>query len=55
MITVRGIYDGNNIRLLEPVKVDENTRVIITFLEEAAEEEEKEHEGELEEEKEKKI
>ena len=32
MQAVQGIYDGKNIRLLEPVRADANARVIITFL-----------------------
>lgn len=32
MHAVRGIYDGVNIRLLEPVQAPVNTRTIITFI-----------------------
>jgi hypothetical protein len=32
MLSVRGIYDGKKIRLLEPVDVKEEVEVIMTFL-----------------------
>ena len=34
MIAIQGMYDGNTIKLLEPVHAPANVRVIITFLEE---------------------
>lgn len=32
MIAVRGIYDGQQVQLLEPVPFDTRTPVVITFL-----------------------
>ena len=32
MFTIRGIYDGNRVRLLEPVSVAPNIEVMVTFL-----------------------
>jgi hypothetical protein len=35
MVAVRGIFNGQNIQLLEKVEVKANTMVLVTFLEEA--------------------
>lgn len=37
MITIRGVFDGKQIRLLEPAPVDKETHVIVTFLNEGEE------------------
>ena len=34
MVAVKGIYDGQVVRLLEPVRVEKPYRVEVTFLEE---------------------
>ena len=39
MISVRGIYDGQMIKLLEPLPVAEPMKVIVTFLEDESGEE----------------
>ena len=36
MITIRGVYDGKNIRPLESITAKPDARVIITFLDEEA-------------------
>jgi hypothetical protein len=40
MIAVRGIYDGEKVRLLESLPKDKKYKVVITFLEEYLEEDE---------------
>ncbi len=34
LLTIEGIYDGKNIKLLEAVQIDKKHRVLITFLDE---------------------
>ena len=36
MLAVKGVYDGQVVRLLEPIKVDRPYRVEVTFVEEIA-------------------
>ncbi len=38
MLSVKGIFDGKTIRLIEDVKIDSPRKVIVTFLEETGEE-----------------
>lgn len=37
MVTIKGIYDGEKIELLEEVPFKEKRKVVVTFLEEAPE------------------
>lgn len=39
MIAAKGIFDGKQVRLLEEVKIEKPTKVIVTFLNESDEEE----------------
>ena len=38
MLSVRGIFDGKAVKLLDEVKIDEPRKVIVTFLEDTDEE-----------------
>lgn len=38
MLAVHGVYDGQVVRLLEPVQLKKQYRVVVTFLEPVAEE-----------------
>ncbi|NJN94001.1 MAG: hypothetical protein HC875_07835 [Anaerolineales bacterium] len=38
MLAVHGVYDGQVVRLLEPVQLEKQYRVVVTFLEPLAEE-----------------
>ncbi len=40
MVAVNGIYDGETVRLLEPINMPKNTRVIVTVLDETVRDEE---------------
>lgn len=39
MIAAKGIFDGKQVKLLEEVKIEKPTKVIVTFLNESDEEE----------------
>ncbi len=38
MLAVHGVYDGQTVRLLEPVQLEKQYRVVVTFLEPIEEE-----------------